>query len=174
VYTQAARRYRVTTGRLKQLQDALDQYLGTHNFHNYTEKVFFKDPSAKRHIKSFVVNPEPILIGETEWLSLKVHGQSFMMHQIRKMVSLACLVTRCGAPVSVIRDTFGSDRIAIPKAPSIGLLLERPVFDNYNSRAVGALGRDEINFDKHADRMEPFKHQHIYKTIFEIEEAKAT
>jgi len=26
------------------------------------------------------------MINDTEWLKLKVHGQSFMLHQIRKMV----------------------------------------------------------------------------------------
>ncbi|CAI4217681.1 unnamed protein product, partial [Parascedosporium putredinis] len=65
----------------------------THNFHNYTvqSRSRTRPPSAS---SSPFRQPDPIIIGETEWLSLKVHGQSFMMHQIRKMVGLATLVTR--------------------------------------------------------------------------------
>lgn len=29
---------------------------------------------------------DPIMIQGTEWLSVKLHGQSFMLHQIRKMI----------------------------------------------------------------------------------------
>jgi tRNA pseudouridine38-40 synthase len=48
------------------LQECLDKYEGTKNFHNYTIQKTFKDPSAKRHIKSFKVNLTPIVINGTE------------------------------------------------------------------------------------------------------------
>ncbi|KAL1900804.1 tRNA pseudouridine synthase 1 [Ceratocystis pirilliformis] len=169
-YINAKRRYRVTPERLAQLQSALDKYVGTHNFYNYTVRTEFKDAAAKRHIKSFVANTTPIVIGKTEWISLKVHGQSFMMHQIRKMVGLACLVTRCGSPLSIIDTTYEGEKMAIPKAPSLGLLLERPVFESYNNKATTQLGRDSLDFSKHEDRMLPFKHEYIYNRIYEVEE----
>ncbi|KAL5612676.1 hypothetical protein BROUX41_004229 [Berkeleyomyces rouxiae] len=169
-YINAKRRYRVTPERLGQLQSALNKYIGTHNFYNYTVRTDFKDAAAKRHIKSFVANTTPIVIGKTEWVSLKVHGQSFMMHQIRKMVGLACLVTRCGSPLSIIDATYEGEKMAIPKAPSLGLLLERPVFETYNSKATSQLGRDSLDFSKHDDRILPFKHEFIYSRIYEVEE----
>ncbi|KKA29473.1 hypothetical protein TD95_003402 [Thielaviopsis punctulata] len=169
-YIDAKRRYRVTPERLAILQSALNKYLGTHNFYNYTVRTEFKDAAAKRHIKSFEANPEPIVIGKTEWISLKVHGQSFMMHQIRKMVGLACLVTRCGSPLSIIDTTYESEKMAIPKAPSLGLLLERPVFESYNNKARTQLGLEMLEFDKHMDRILPFKHEFIYSRIYEVEE----
>ncbi|PKS10394.1 hypothetical protein jhhlp_002145 [Lomentospora prolificans] len=173
-YVAAKRRYRISPTRLQRLQSALNAYLGTHNFHNYTVQKSFKDPSSKRLIKSFVVNPDPIIIGETEWLSLKVHGQSFMMHQIRKMVGLATLVTRCGTDPSIIAETYESTPIAIPKAPALGLLLERPVFQSYNAKATGTLEREAIDFAKYDDAIEPFKREHIYTRIFEHEEREHT
>jgi tRNA pseudouridine38-40 synthase len=30
---------------------------------------------------SLVVN-EPVVVGEIEWISVQIHGQSFMLHQI--------------------------------------------------------------------------------------------
>ncbi|KAJ0335239.1 hypothetical protein COL922a_009504 [Colletotrichum nupharicola] len=169
-YINAKRRYRVTPERLNQLQAALNEYCGTINFHNYTVQKTFKDPSAKRHIKSFKVNMSPIQIRGTEWVSLKVHGQSFMMHQIRKMVGMASLVVRCGTPLERVRQSYGPTRIAIPKAPGLGLLLERPVFDAYNRRAQDNFGKETIDFTKYDDKLQAFKDKQIYQRIFEVEE----
>ncbi|RFN48706.1 trna pseudouridine38-40 synthase [Fusarium flagelliforme] len=173
-YMAAKRRYRVSTERLNRLQEALNMYKGTRNFHNYTVQKSYFDASAKRHIKSFVVNPKPIIIGDTEWLSLKVHGQSFMMHQIRKMVGLASLIVRCGTPMERMKESYQNQKMAIPKAPGLGLLLERPVFENYNRKATESLGLEGIDFDKYEDKIQAFKDKHIYTRIFSVEEKDNT
>lgn len=173
-YVAAKRRYRVSPARVQQLQTALNQYNGTNNFHNYTIHKTHKDPSAKRHIKSFIVNPKPIQIGDTEWLSLKVHGQSFMMHQIRKMVAMAVLCVRCAAPVDRIKQSYGPTRISIPKAPGLGLLLERPVFETYSLKAQNSFGKEPLNFDKYEKEIEEFKHKQIYTRIWDTEEKEAS
>lgn len=169
-YIAAKRRYRVTPDRLDQLQEALDKYVGTKNYHNYTIQKAHADPSAKRSIKSFAVNREPIQINDTQWLSLKVHGQSFMMHQIRKMVGMAVLAVRCATPWSRFEESYSAARISIPKAPSLGLLLERPVFTTYNKRAVENLNLQELDFSKYEKEILAFKEEHIYRRIFELEE----
>ncbi|OTB17792.1 hypothetical protein K445DRAFT_315543 [Daldinia sp. EC12] len=169
-YIAAKRRYRVTPERLSELQQALDRYLGTKNFHNYTIQKSHSDPSAKRTIKSFIANPEPVQINDTQWLSLKVHGQSFMMHQIRKMVGMAVLVTRCATPLTRIDESYGPVRISIPKAPSLGLLLERPVFESYNKRAREQYNLAELDFGNYEKEIQEFKDEHIYRRIFELEE----
>lgn len=168
-YISARRQYRIPATRIARLQECLDQYVGTKNFHNYTVQKSHNDPSAKRHIKSFQVNPEPVVINGTEWLSLKVHGQSFMMHQIRKMVAMAVMVVRAGCTPTRIADTYGPERVAIPKAPGLGLLLERPIFDNYNQKAH-TLGREPVSFEKYTKEMEEFKQREIYDRIFREEE----
>lgn len=169
-YVTAKRRYRVTPERLNQLQEALNQYLGTNNYHNYTVQKTFSDPSAKRTIRSFVVNPEPIQINDTQWLSLKVHGQSFMMHQIRKMVGMAVLVTRCGTDLERMPQSYADNRISIPKAPSLGLLLERPVFENYNQHAGANFDKPKIDFGNYEEELQKFKNEQIYNRIFDLEE----
>lgn len=173
-YVAAKRRYRVTPARIQQLQDALDMYKGTNNFHNYTIQKTFKDPSAKRYIRSFVVNPSPIQIRDTEWLSLKVHGQSFMMHQIRKMVAMAVLCVRCAVPLERIKESYGPKRISIPKAPGLGLLLERPVFETYSKKAKDSFGKDALDFSKYEKEIDEFKHKQIYTRIWDTEEKEAS
>jgi tRNA pseudouridine38-40 synthase len=117
-----------------------------------------------------VVNPTPLLINGTEWLSLKVHGQSFMMHQIRKMVGMVALVVRCGCNPKRISEAYGPHSISIPKAPSLGLLLERPVFDSYNKRGKSEHGKEPIDFGKFEKDMEEFKQREIYERIYRDEE----
>jgi tRNA pseudouridine38-40 synthase len=172
-YIDAKRRYRISPVRLQRLQGALNKYVGTKNFWNYTTQKTFTDPSAKRHIKSFIVEPDPVVIGKTEWLSLKVHGQSFMMHQIRKMVGMAVLLVRCGAPLERINESYGPSRIAIPKAPGLGLWLERPVFEMYNRKAE-TLQHKPIDFRQWDRQIREFKDREIYKRIFDVEERSNT
>ncbi|KAK7895121.1 tRNA pseudouridine synthase 1 [Exophiala xenobiotica] len=169
-YLTAKRAYRIPQSRLERIQKCLDYYTGTRNYHNFTIQKSYKDPSAKRVIKSFVVNPEPILINGTEWLSLKVHGQSFMMHQIRKMVGMVALIVRCGCDPHRMYESLGPEPISIPKAPSLGLLLERPVFDTYNKRAKNEMAKEPIDFDKFKTEMEAFKQAQIYERMYHDEE----
>ena len=169
-YITAKKAYRISASRRERAQEALKCYVGTKNFHNYTIQKHPSDPSAKRHIRSFNVQPEPVIINDTEWLSLKVHGQSFMMHQIRKMVAMVALVVRCGTPMSVIQESYGPKTISIPKAPGLGLLLEAPVFESYNERAVEEFKRETIDFNKYAKEMLEFKQREIYDRIFREEE----
>ena len=173
VQLKAKKAYRIHPDRLSRVHSVFARYVGTHKFHNYTIDKTSKDASATRTIRSFVVNPNPIIINDTEWLSLKVHGQSFMMHQIRKMVSLACLIVRCGCHEDRIDDTYSQQRLSIPKAPSLGLLLERPVFDPYN-RKLEDLGRASIDFGRYEKEIEEFKQREIYQRMFRAEEEDNT
>lgn len=167
----AKKAYRIHSERLARVRSALSLFLGSQNYHNYTVNKEFRNPSAKRFIKSFVVHDKPVLINGTEWLSLKVHGQSFMMHQIRKMVSMVALVVRCGCHEGRVQDSYMKEKMSIPKAPGLGLLLERPVFDTYNEKLVGQFGRERIDFGKHEKVMEEFKQREIYERIFREEES---
>lgn len=169
-YLTAKRAYRLPHSRLSRISDALSRYHGTKNYHNFTVAKSFRDPSAKRVIKSFAVSGDPILINGTEWLSLKVHGQSFMMHQIRKMVGMVALVVRCGADPKRIFEALGPESISIPKAPALGLLLERPVFDSYNRRAGKEFGKEDISFEKFRKEMDEFKQKEIYERMYRDEE----
>lgn len=168
-YIDVKKAYRISPERQARVQAALDNYLGTHKYHNYTVHKKFNDKSAQRYIKSFKVAPKPIIINDTEWLSLKVHGQSFMMHQIRKMVGMAALTVRCGTDPSIMEKSFGNEVVRIPKAPGLGLLLERPVFDSYNIKSAKQHGRDPIDFNKYDDKIQEFKEREIYQRIFREE-----
>jgi tRNA pseudouridine38-40 synthase len=117
---------------------------------------------------------DPIIINGTEWLSIHVHGQSFMMHQIRKMVGMAMMVVRCGTPIERIKEAFGPRKISIGKAPSLGLLLEYPLFEHYNEKMAKENDRAPLDFAKYQEQVDKFKQEYIYDKIFDQEQKENT
>ncbi|KAJ1027664.1 hypothetical protein NDA16_002003 [Ustilago loliicola] len=129
----AKKKYRLPPAHLARIRSIFARYSGSHNFHNFTVGKEFRDRSCQRFMKQLTIS-DPKLIKDVEWVSIKFHGQSFMLHQIRKMIGLLVLVGRTGAGEGLVDECFGPARVHIPKAPGLGLLLERPIFDAYNSR----------------------------------------
>lgn len=160
--------FRISGDLLSLVRTNFKAFEGTHNFHNFTIGKDFSAPNAQRFIESIDVS-EPMLINNTEWLSIKLHGQSFMLHQIRKMVAMVALVIRTNCPTSLITECFEATKINIPKAPSLGLLLEKPVYDGYNEQLVGKFGYAPISFEPFATEIEQFKQAYIYDRIFSEE-----
>jgi tRNA pseudouridine38-40 synthase len=74
------------------------------------------------------------------------------------------LMVRSATPTSLISKTFGPDKLNIPKAPALGLLLERPIFTQYNTR-IAALeqSREPVDFDKYEVRS--IIHQNFFPTF---------
>ncbi|KAJ2084987.1 tRNA pseudouridine synthase 1 [Coemansia sp. S100] len=167
----AKREYRVSAEKLQFVRDAFAKYKGTHDFRNFTVTRGCTETNSKRHMHWFNVS-DPMIIDGSEWLSLKVKGQSFMLHQIRKMVGLVILMTRSGAPLELMDALFEKEsRVNVPKAPSLGLLLESPVFDGYNSRAdkqVQGL-TNPVTFEPYQKTMDEFKQRFIYDAIIRTE-----
>ena len=87
------------------------------------------------------------------------------------MVGMAALVVRCGRDPQIITESFGKATISVPKAPALGLLLERPVFRTYNEQTAVKFGREEINFGKFDREISAFKEKEIYERIFREEES---
>lgn len=63
----------------------LKGYQGTHNFHNFTTRIKAEDPSSQRFIVSFSAN-NTVSVDGIEFVKCEVVGQSFMLHQIRKLI----------------------------------------------------------------------------------------
>ncbi|KAF7307477.1 PseudoU-synth-1 domain-containing protein [Mycena indigotica] len=174
------RAWRIGSDQMERLRAGARRYLATHNFHNFTVNGAFGDRSNQRVMKNIEI-ADPVVYGETEWISVLFHGQSFMMHQIvrRKMISALVLTCRTGTPPELIDELYGPRDVFIPKMPALGLLLEQPIFDSYNTRVAKANEkvkeddpdhRPPIKFDRHRPEMEAFKEQWIYKNMRTVEE----
>ena len=107
-------------------------------------------------------------------------------------MSIVMLACRTNTPPSLIAETYGPKKIHIPKAPPLGLLLQRPVFKTYNDRLkhVGGGGgqkkganaqkaeegeadltseREPLDLSVYEDEMEAFKLKWIYEKLREDE-----
>ncbi|KAK9718285.1 tRNA pseudouridine synthase 1, variant 2 [Basidiobolus ranarum] len=157
------RQFRISSEKLDILKNLSERFIGTHNFHNYTIGKSYTDTSAKRYITKFECS-EPLIIDGMEWVNFQVQGQAFMLHQIRKMIGLIILTTRSNSPLSLIEDSFREPKLNVPKAPGIGLVLERPLFTTYNKTAV-AQGKRPIDFSLYKDQIEEFKRNHIMSSV---------
>ncbi|KAJ2850978.1 tRNA pseudouridine synthase 1 [Coemansia brasiliensis] len=170
----AKREYRVSAEMLEYVRKAFEKYQGTHDYRNFTVTKGCTANNSKRHIHWFTVS-DPMIIQGCEWLSLKVKGQSFMLHQIRKMVGLIILMARTNVPLRLIDVIFDCARINVPKAPGLGLLLERPVFDGYNRRVSSQklATSNQVTFEPYQKEIDAFKQKYIYDNITETEMKEA-
>ena len=125
--------YRATPLQLENLQNALNQYEGTRSFHNFTAGKTADDANATRYIISFQTQ-DPIMMEGMEWIPTQVIGQSFLLHQIRKMVSLAIDVARGAASMATLQHALSPAKMQVNLAPAQGLFLDMSFFEGYNRR----------------------------------------
>jgi tRNA pseudouridine38-40 synthase len=111
-----------------EMNKVLKHYVGSHYFHNYTSSKLPMEPSSRRFIQEFEAGP-PFMREGLEWSVIRVKGQSFMLHQIRKMVGLAVSIVRGHTGLSTLETAWGHQRIDIPRAPGLGLLLDTIHYD---------------------------------------------
>ncbi|GAV56693.1 PseudoU_synth_1 domain-containing protein [Cephalotus follicularis] len=142
-------------------------YVGSHNFHNFTTRTKAEDPAAWRYIVSFDANTIVTVQG-IEFVKCEVVGQSFMLHQIRKMMGLAVVIMRNCAPDALIEAALQKDvNINVPTAPEVGLYLDECFFSSYNQKWKDS--HEELSMKTYTEEAEDFKMKHIYSHIASAE-----
>ncbi|XP_051123932.1 uncharacterized protein LOC127246536 [Andrographis paniculata] len=147
----------------ERLNRILKYYEGTHNFHNFTTRTKAEDPSANRYILSFnantVINVEGI-----DFIKCEVVGQSFMLHQIRKMIGLAIAIMRDLTPEPTIETAFQKKvNLNVPMAPEVGLYLDECFFTSYNKKWGDS--HEELSMKDYTEVAEAFKMKYIYSHV---------
>ncbi|XP_025051464.1 tRNA pseudouridine synthase A isoform X1 [Alligator sinensis] len=161
--------YRLSQERLEKVNRLLACYKGTHNFHNFTSQKGAKDPSANRYIMEMFCE-EPFVREGMEFAVIKVKGQSFMMHQIRKMIGLVIAVVKGYTAESIMERSWGEEKVDVPKAPGLGLVLERVHFEKYNKRFGNDGLHEPLEWVEEEEKIAAFKEEHIYPTIINTEQ----
>lgn len=161
---------------LHKFQQTLRAFEGTHAFHNYTVGEDHSVPprsQAKRYIVEATCDEQPFTLrggrGEGEYVRIRVKGQSFMLHQIRKMVSMAVLSHVGLVDDDAIQRSFCKNTlINIPPAPAVGLFLDCCLFDAYNSKYKQFLP-EPLKVDDYRLQREDFKRKFILPSIAQRE-----
>lgn len=157
--------YRVTADRLQVATEVLSLYVGERNYHNYTSKKRFFDPLVMRNITSIEISP-PYIQGDIEFCRVFIKGQSFILHQIRKIIATSLAVARGIIDEDYIHRSFTSDKIKTPVAPGLGLMLERLHYTKYASLYPN---RDPLEFTEFDGAVETFRREQIDPIIVEKE-----
>ncbi|CAM4903023.1 unnamed protein product [Rotaria socialis] len=131
--------YRITAEVLQLVKDVSSEYLGSHNFHNFTSGKKFTDPSARRHIFSINV-AEPFMKENVEFTIITIKGQSFMLHQIRKMTT-----------------------------PPLGLVLEKLHYDRYDKKFGNDGQHEPLTWEDAQTEITTFKEEIIVPHIIKKE-----
>lgn len=150
---------------MQNLNLILQNYIGTHGFHNFTIKRSTGDP--KRIIRSITLS-EPFYNEEIEYVEVVIHGQSFLLHQIRKMISFAVLNIRYVCDVNLIKENFitafNNKDVHIPNSPSQYLFLNRVFFDDHNLKC-----KDEDKIEINEEEQSIFEQEVIYPSMLKKE-----
>ena len=73
----------------------LARFVGSHRYHNFTDKLHASDPSCRRMIqKCSAQDPEEILPSLPNVIRVSITGQSFLLYQIRRMMGFVIDVVR--------------------------------------------------------------------------------
>lgn len=141
----------------------LQQYVGTHNFHNFTVRTDPSSAQAMRYILSFECTGT-FLINGKPWVRMVVLGQSFMLHQIRKMVGMALAEFTGVAPNGCLLHALKTkEKAIVPMAPDLGLFLDECLYGAYNDRWGGH--HEVLSLANYADRVAAFKEEQLYPRI---------
>lgn len=155
-----------TVEKIKELNNITKLLEGTHSFHNYTRRLEHTSPEAKRYIIKFEVSPDPIQYNELQFMKFNITGQSFLYHQIRKMIGMSLSVLAGKFPKEKIEESFIEPQLDISLAPAEGLALSRIHFQQYNRKQAH---KAIILSDEEERSVQDFYTNSIVQSIFSAE-----
>jgi len=151
---------------IHRVNNVMKHYVGSFYYHNYTSGKLPMEPSSRRFIHHFEAG-QPFERHGLEWSVVRVRGQSFMLHQIRKMVGLALAIVRGHTGLATLEAAWGGQRIDIPRAPGLGLLLDTIHYDRYNKRYEDT--HTKLDWAEQEEAVERFKEEFIFSDIMKTE-----
>ncbi|BHF59855.1 tRNA pseudouridine synthase 1 [Sparganum proliferum] len=137
-------RYRMSAETLTLVNNMFGHFKGTHNFFNFTSRRTANDLSCRRYIMSIECGTPFLLDGD-----------------------LAEYTTE-----AIFEKAFDCERLDLPKAPGLGLFLDKVDFSRYNTRFCSDGSHHPIDWNDYKEKIDAFKEEHIFRHIAqkEIEE----
>ncbi|GAB64493.1 pseudouridylate synthase 1 [Plasmodium cynomolgi strain B] len=153
----------LTEEELNAFFEIIQSYAGYHNFHCFTKNKV--EQTTFRFIKYLDVST--VNLYNYNFVSVKILGQSFLMHQIRKMLTLAVETFRKATSVSSIYYCLRSgEYVPISLFPAEGLMLICPYFNAYNEKVCNPPQSPPICFEENEEVLN-FKRDVVAKCIIE-------
>lgn len=163
--------YRASQETLAKFRNVIDHFKGVHRFHNYTSGKSAKEASSTRVIKTIGCSDPfyPCDQKVIEFVIVRIRGQSFMLHQIRKMIGVAIAVMRGFVTLDELKHTMDPEPQFLPRAPGVNLMLEEPHFDTYNRQFARNGNHEPIEWNQVNSKLVEFKEKYILPVIVDAE-----
>merc|ERR1712226_79294 len=126
------------------------------------------EPSSRRFIQEFEAG-KPFELEGLEWSLIKVKGQSFMLHQIRKMIGLGLSIIRGHTGLNSLEDAWSHQRVDVPRAPGLGLMLDWIHYERYNKRYGEDGQHAKLDWVAEEEAVEKFKEEFIFSDMMRTE-----
>lgn len=154
-----------TDDHLQYLRDnVLPRFVGKKNFHNYTKRVNPNSKSNERTIWNFDIS-EPFKVSGEKYVLWTIHGQSFMLNQIRKMLATVLAVSYDLLTLENLDKTFTLEGWALNRLPGDGLFLDKVEYIAQKKK-YGKIGQSwDVEFDDQQLSIEKWKETVLYPHI---------
>ncbi|GAW78991.1 pseudouridylate synthase 1 [Plasmodium gonderi] len=163
IFTVKEEKGELTEEELNTFFDIFKNYTGYHNFHCFTKNKI--EQTTYRYIKYLDVST--VKLFNYNFVSLKILGQSFLMHQIRKMITLSVETFRKATSMNSIYYCLNSkEYIPISLFPADGLMLICPYFNSYNEKTCNPPQSPQIIFQEN-EKILKFKEDMIAKCVIQ-------
>ncbi|KAK2964430.1 putative tRNA pseudouridine synthase 1 [Blattamonas nauphoetae] len=130
------------------VNEVAKRFVGTRNYHNYTTAKAQESWNHCNRVIRKIKCSKAFTIDGLEMVEVTLDGQSFIYHQIRKMIGAIICVIRGTVPSDFIDLTFSERAVPVPLAPSVGLFLDRCHFDQYNKKFAGDSAHPQLIFNQ--------------------------
>lgn len=162
------REYRLSADKLTLINELLQVYKGFKKFHNFTINKNYSDDSCSRYMKHLECGP-PFIVDDIEFCQIRIQGNSFMMHQIRKMMGLILAVIREVIDPNIFETVFTERLVNCPTAPGLGLVLDRQHYDEYDRHYASDGLYEKLTWEECDEDVQQFYEKFIRSTILQTE-----
>eukprot|EP00931_Biecheleriopsis_adriatica_P118540 TRINITY_DN93912_c0_g1_i1.p1 TRINITY_DN93912_c0_g1~~TRINITY_DN93912_c0_g1_i1.p1 ORF type:complete len:485 (+),score=102.26 TRINITY_DN93912_c0_g1_i1:2-1456(+) len=164
------REVRISPAALKHFREALACFEGTHFFGNFANGNLAPQAQQNWRTVERIACEEPIVDQHgREWLTVSIRGNSFVTHQIRKMVATAAKVVQGEWPMDFIHAALHRCmEVKTPRFPPHGLMFCRP---HFLPTKRGAIAKESLALDTEElqGRIAAFQEQ-LHQSILQSEE----
>lgn len=143
-------------------------FIGQHNYHNYTNGTPKTYKGAQRFITDFTFGDIFTIDGE-KYVLFYIRGVSFMLNQIRKMISMVVSASYKQVTPEEISRSLTEETCRIQLLPGDGLFLDQIEYSDYMSKLKHPNPNNDIEFHAWRPVIEEWKAKvllpHIARTI---------
>lgn len=145
----------------------LPHFIGIKKYHNYTKREKPGSKTCVRTIWEFEIS-HPFIIEDEKYVLWTIHGQSFMMNQIRKMLATALAVSYDLLSLENLDNTFTEERWALPRLPGDGLYLDKVEYKAQKKKYAKNGATWDVEFDDSRSSIEKWKKTVLYPRIAKL------